>query len=37
MTYNEALFVVANRHLYSEGWLAYALDVIEQHDRESRR
>lgn len=34
MTINEARYVVANRHLYADTWVQYALDILDDARRQ---
>jgi hypothetical protein len=37
MTLNEAHYVIAHREMYDDRTYHYALEIVEQHEREERR
>lgn len=37
MTYNEAKFVLENRHLYNDEMVRWAMDVVEEYERQHPR
>lgn len=37
MTVREAYYVLENRHYYDDATYHYALEIVEQYEREQRR